>query len=48
MAPPTDRSQILFNFRREIDDGKALVGAGAGKLILQCLSAHIAMCVAEA
>ncbi|KAF1344168.1 TIM-barrel-protein domain-containing protein [Delphinella strobiligena] len=30
MAPPTDRSQILFNFRREIDDGKALVGAGAG------------------
>lgn len=30
MAPPTDRSQILFNFRRQIDDGKALVGAGAG------------------
>ncbi|KAG9720812.1 hypothetical protein KCU73_g14431, partial [Aureobasidium melanogenum] len=30
MAPPTDRTQILGNFRKQIDAGKPIVGAGAG------------------
>jgi predicted TIM-barrel enzyme len=30
MAPPTDRKQILENFRKQIDAGKPIVGAGAG------------------
>ena len=30
MAPPTDRSKILGNLRSQIDDGKIIVGAGAG------------------
>ncbi|KAK6434980.1 ToMV susceptible protein tm-1(GCR26) [Oleoguttula sp. CCFEE 5521] len=30
MAPPTDRTAIFAGFRRQIDDGKVLVGAGAG------------------
>ncbi|KAK3055533.1 ToMV susceptible protein tm-1(GCR26) [Extremus antarcticus] len=30
MAPPTDRKQILESFRKQINDGKPLVGAGAG------------------
>jgi len=30
MAPPTDRKQILENFRKQIKDGRAIVGAGAG------------------
>ena len=33
MAPPTDRKKILAEFRRQIDAGKPLVGAGAGKKI---------------
>ncbi len=32
MAPPTDRKQILESFRKQINDGKPLVGAGAGKM----------------
>ncbi|OQO00811.1 Uncharacterized protein B0A48_13498 [Cryoendolithus antarcticus] len=30
MAPPTDRTAILAGLRKQIDDGKVLVGAGAG------------------
>ncbi len=30
MAPPTDRKQILESFRKQIKDGRAIVGAGAG------------------
>jgi predicted TIM-barrel enzyme len=30
MAPPTDRKQILESFRKQIDAGKPIVGAGAG------------------
>ncbi|KXT00245.1 hypothetical protein AC578_1204 [Pseudocercospora eumusae] len=30
MSPPTDRKQILEAFRKQINDGKAIVGAGAG------------------
>lgn len=31
MGPPTDRKQILEGFRKQIKDGKPIVGAGAGK-----------------
>jgi predicted TIM-barrel enzyme len=31
MAPPTCRSEILAHLRRQIEDGKPIVGAGAGK-----------------
>ncbi|KAK5107480.1 hypothetical protein LTR62_001098 [Meristemomyces frigidus] len=31
MAPPTDRKQILANFRHQIKQGKPIIGAGAGK-----------------
>ncbi|KAK3110055.1 ToMV susceptible protein tm-1(GCR26) [Teratosphaeriaceae sp. CCFEE 6253] len=30
MSPPTDREQILAAFRKQIKDGKAIIGAGAG------------------
>lgn len=30
MAPPTDRSEILSRFRRQIDASKPIIGAGAG------------------
>ncbi len=30
MGPPTDRKQILEGFRKQIEDGKPIVGAGAG------------------
>ncbi|KAI4944942.1 hypothetical protein J4E91_008286 [Alternaria rosae] len=30
MSPPTDRKSILQNLRSQIDDGKIIVGAGAG------------------
>ncbi|KAF2224639.1 TIM-barrel-protein domain-containing protein [Elsinoe ampelina] len=30
MAPPTDRTRILADFRKQIDAGKPIVGAGAG------------------
>ncbi|KAJ5964701.1 uncharacterized protein N7479_004577 [Penicillium vulpinum] len=30
MAPPTSRSEILAGLRRQIEDGKPIVGAGAG------------------
>ncbi|KAF7197086.1 hypothetical protein HII31_01511 [Pseudocercospora fuligena] len=30
MSPPTDRKQILEAFRKQLNDGKAIVGAGAG------------------
>lgn len=30
MAPPTDRATILQNLRSQIDNGKIIVGAGAG------------------
>jgi len=30
MAPPTDRKEILAAFRKQIDSGTAIVGAGAG------------------
>lgn len=30
MAPPTSRSEILANLRRQIEAGKPIVGAGAG------------------
>lgn len=30
MAPPTSRSEILAHLRRQIEDGKPIVGAGAG------------------
>ncbi|KAM0694577.1 hypothetical protein Q7P36_004933 [Cladosporium allicinum] len=30
MAPPTDRKEILATFRKQIDSGTAIVGAGAG------------------
>ncbi|KAJ4375762.1 hypothetical protein N0V83_001038 [Neocucurbitaria cava] len=30
MAPPTDRGKMLGNLRSQIDDGKIIVGAGAG------------------
>lgn len=30
MAPSTDRSKILANLFSQIDDGKIIVGAGAG------------------
>ncbi|KAJ0426167.1 TIM-barrel-protein domain-containing protein [Aspergillus carlsbadensis] len=30
MAPPTDRTEILTRFRRQIAEGKPIVGAGAG------------------
>jgi hypothetical protein len=30
MAPPTDRKEILAGFRKQIDSGTAIVGAGAG------------------
>jgi hypothetical protein len=32
MAPPTDRKEILAAFRKQIDSGTAIVGAGAGML----------------
>ena len=31
MAPPTDRKTILANFRKQIAEGKPIVGAGAGE-----------------
>jgi hypothetical protein len=31
MAPPTDRKEILAAFRKQIDSGTAIVGAGAGR-----------------
>lgn len=31
MSPPTDRDAILASFRKQIQSGKAIVGAGAGK-----------------
>jgi hypothetical protein len=31
MAPPTDREEILAAFRKQIESGTAIVGAGAGK-----------------
>jgi len=30
MSPPTDRASILQNLRSQIDNGKIVVGAGAG------------------
>jgi predicted TIM-barrel enzyme len=30
MAPPTDRTEILARFRRQIAEDKPIVGAGAG------------------
>jgi predicted TIM-barrel enzyme len=30
MSPPTDRKTILQNLRSQIDNGKIVVGAGAG------------------
>src|ERR1700712_1836162 len=30
MAPPTDRKEILAAFRKQIESGTAIVGAGAG------------------
>jgi predicted TIM-barrel enzyme len=30
MSPPTDRKNILQNLRAQIDNGKIIVGAGAG------------------
>jgi hypothetical protein len=30
MPPSTDRQSILANLRKQIDDGKIIVGAGAG------------------
>lgn len=30
MAPPTDRKEILAGFRKQIESGTAIVGAGAG------------------
>ncbi|KAK4953557.1 hypothetical protein LTR10_008155 [Elasticomyces elasticus] len=30
MAPPTNRKEILASFRKQIDNGTAIVGAGAG------------------
>lgn len=30
MSPPTDRAEILEGFRKQIKDGKPIVGAGAG------------------
>lgn len=30
MAPPTDRQEILAAFRKQIESGTAIVGAGAG------------------
>src|ERR1051325_8292081 len=30
MSPPTDRKSILQNLRSQIDNGKIIVGAGAG------------------
>jgi predicted TIM-barrel enzyme len=30
MSPPTDRKNILQNLRSQIDNGKIVVGAGAG------------------
>lgn len=30
MSPPTDRVSILKNLRSQIDNGKIIVGAGAG------------------
>lgn len=30
MTPPTDRKAILANLRSQIDNGKIIVGAGAG------------------
>jgi hypothetical protein len=36
MAPPTDRKEILERFRKQIKDGKPLVGAGAGMSTICC------------
>jgi hypothetical protein len=33
MAPPTDRKEILAAFRKQIESGTAIVGAGAGMSI---------------
>ena len=33
MAPPTDKKTILDGFRKQIQDGKPIVGAGAGNLL---------------
>jgi len=33
MAPPTDRKEILAGFKKQIDSGTAIVGAGAGRRI---------------
>lgn len=32
MSPPTNRKEILESLRKQIKDGKAIVGAGAGKV----------------
>lgn len=34
MAPPTNRDEILARLRRQISDGKPIVGAGAGTIPL--------------
>jgi hypothetical protein len=31
MPPPTDREEILARLRKSVADGKAIVGAGAGR-----------------
>jgi len=33
MAPPTDRKDILAAFKKQIESGTAIVGAGAGMSI---------------
>lgn len=38
MSPPTDKKQILEAFRKQIKDGKAIVGAGAGKVAKKSLN----------
>ncbi|KAL2850137.1 TIM-barrel-protein domain-containing protein [Aspergillus pseudoustus] len=33
MAPPTNRTEILAGFRRQIEQGKPIIGAGAGNVL---------------
>jgi predicted TIM-barrel enzyme len=40
MAPPTNRDEILANLRRQISEGKPIVGAGAGTYPLSPLTNH--------
>jgi hypothetical protein len=45
MAPPTSRTDILTRLRRQISDGKRIVGAGAGILPSSAFSSEFYYCL---